>query len=721
MWQESWADGGNQPEVGPKMDTEDILQGLSEVQQQAVLHREGPMVIFAGAGSGKTRIITTRLVYLMRHGVPPRRLLAVTFTNKAAREMRERVQEMSAEAEYVQMSTFHALCARWLRSYGDRLGYGSDFAILDSADCLKLMKDILKGFPETVSRELGRPQSYLAAIEKAKRRLWLPNQLSADTAATEGLFPPYGIEIYKQYQQSMASANAMDFGDLIANMVLLLRTDMQVKQELQSRYRYIMVDEYQDTNQVQFELIQHLAEAHHNLVVVGDDDQSIYSWRGAVPENIIRFDQHYPEAKQVRLEHNYRCSGNIIAAARAVIQKNKHRADKKIWTTNAAGDPVDVVCCVDGRDEADQIVGMVREEKQRYTYPQVAIFYRTNAQSRVLEEVFKRYRIPYRIYGGMRFYDRAEIKDILAYLRLALNERDNIAFQRIVNVPTRGIGNAAQALIQEAAQREQISYLAAARLSTHVKVQKFVMIVDQLKHALVTEPLGDLVSLVMSCVDYQAYLKKKFPEQLEDKLDNVMELGTALEDYENLTAQPSLRDWLEEAALAGSENEAEGGISLMTMHLAKGLEFDRVYVAGVEETLLPHQNSMGDLAELEEERRLFYVGMTRAKQKLSLFYAQQRNFYTEQRVMKPSRFLREIPQSVVRDSGMIGSEVESSGFGGSSSPCLSFAVGDRVSHPAFGSGRVVKIEQERNKTKLFIDFADFGLRKLDGRYLKKNS
>lgn len=714
---------------------EQILAGLNEVQRQAAQHGDGPLVVFAGAGSGKTRIITSRIALLMESGVRPSEILAVTFTNKAANEMKERVQHLTPQGSAVHIGTFHSSCARWLREFAPELGFSSDFTIYDEKDSVAAIKQVMAQL-NISSAEGVAVADYRAAIGKAKTYAWLPGDAAKNADQYSKIFPKMWVEVYKRYQELLASCNAMDFGDLLLNMLLLLKRNEGVRRLLQRRYRYILVDEYQDTNPTQFELISYLVNEARNLFVVGDDDQSIYSWRGADPSNILEFRNHYQGAVKVKLEQNYRCTGHIVNAASALIRNNQMRADKTLWTANSEGDKVGFVLEHDGEMESWSVIDFIKAEKSRFVYPDIAIFYRTNAQSRQMEEVLRREKIPYRIYGSLRFYDRAEIKDILSYLRLVLNPNDDIAFNRIVNVPTRGIGPKAQADLLEEARRENISLLACARLLVDrgpvrsvVKLKAFIEIIDRLADDFKHGSLPDVVQAVLLRTDYKSYIEKKFPDQIQDKLANIHEIAAALADYAEKTENPTLSQWMQDISLAGSEDESQGGVTLMTLHSAKGLEFKRVFILGVEENLIPHSNSMNDPGDLEEERRLLYVGITRAREKLTLLSARKRRVYNNWMANRPSRFLKEIPEvhldSANQGLGGLGANsakynygVSDSQNGGSAGGAAAkhageeILVGATVTHPTYGRGVVEFLEDEFGVVKATVKFSEFGKRKV---------
>ncbi len=715
-----------------------VTTKLNPAQQQAVEHIDGPLVIFAGAGSGKTRVITERIAHLIKNGVPARSILAVTFTNKAAGEMYNRVLDKCGSSAFgCVISTFHSACARWLREFATELGFTSDFTIFDESDADSALKHILK---EVVSK------SELASILSETRRFihyvktwgWFPvdvEKMSHQLQAQRQL-PTGGVWAYKRYQEYLAQCNAMDFDDLLMNALLLMRRNERVRDILQARYRYVMVDEYQDTNRTQFELIQTLCAKHRNLCVVGDDDQSIYSWRGATPANILDFDKTYPEAKKVTLEQNYRCTSNIVDAASAMIANNRKRVAKTLFTNNPPGDSIDVMVEADGELEAHAIVAAIQTEAPRFSLADIAIFYRTNSQSRALEDALRRANIPYQIFGSVRFYDRMEIKDIVAYMRLLTNPKDDISAKRIINVPTRGIGDTAVQQVEKEAASRGLSFLDAVqvlaqegvpRLSSKLKV--FVQLHKHLQERMAGLRLDGVVDAITSVTEYHDYLKKKFPDQAEDKIDNVHELANALALYESNFPESTLQEWLQSVSLTNAADDMpSSGVSMMTLHTAKGLEYKRVFIAGVEEGLLPHRSSVDNADDCEEERRLFYVGMTRAREKLSLLCAYRRRTFDQTSYNQPSRFLREIPDKYLSGIEVAGSNSRADGYsdpytgvsydyGGSAAEDGQIETGNTVSHPTYGKGTVEHIERDFSGFKVTVHFDEFGLRKVSLHHL----
>lgn len=719
---------------------DEILSGLNEVQRQAATHRDGPLVVFAGAGSGKTRIITHRIAWLIEQGVHPWEILAVTFTNKASQEMRQRVEDLTPLGKRCLIATFHSACARWLREFAAELGYTSDFTIYDDADQMSAIKTILKEMNVKLDDQITA-QEYKQAINKMKTMAIMPNDERLGREYGD-MMPPAGVQVYRRYQEYLAGCNAMDFGDLIMNVLLLLRRNVQVRDILQRRYRYILVDEYQDTNRTQFELISRLAEKSKNLFVVGDDDQSIYSWRGAVPSNIIDFDKVYPDAKKITMEQNYRCTANIVDAANAMIGNNKYRVQKRLFTENPAGDLINYRLETDNEIEAWWVVDSIRAEQVRFDKRDIAIFYRTNSQSRMMEDALRRENIPYQIYGTVRFYDRAEIKDLMAYVRVLVNPNDDISTLRILNTPPRGIGEKAEDTVAAEAARRGIPVMKAIeamvaentpKLAPKLKV--FLDVVQKLRQPILEGPIDEALEAILGATEYVAYVQKKFPEQAIDKIENIHELGAALADFAGAYPDSTITEWLQSVTLSSEESENKGGVTMMSLHMAKGLEFPRVYIIGVEEGLLPHRNSMDDPETLEEERRLFYVGMTRAKEKLSLVGAYRRRTYNTWGANRPSRFLTEIPNQHFEPATEAETSFMKSAYGSQayasdpSGPTYDFddadghgasrqlSIGMAVKHPTYGKGNVEEILEEFGQTKAVVRFHEFGLRKVAAHHL----
>jgi DNA helicase-2/ATP-dependent DNA helicase PcrA len=708
-----------------------LLSSLSDVQRRAASHRDGPLVVFAGAGSGKTRIITHRIAWLIEQGVYPWEILAVTFTNKAAQEMKVRVDALSPYASRSLIATFHSACARWLREFAPFLGFTSDFTIYDDDDSLAAIKTIMNELNVKLDGEVT-PNEYKTAIGRCKTRGLLPGDPQL-TGGLSDMLPPVGVQIYQRYQEYLQACNAMDFGDLIMNMVLLFRRNEEVRTTLQKRYKYVLVDEYQDINQSQFELIKTIVDKHRNIFVVGDDDQSIYSWRGAVPSNIINFDKMYRDAVKITMEQNYRCSGTIVRAAGAMIANNKYRVPKEPFTDNELGDPINYRLEADNEIEAWWVIESLKSERHRFGYSDTAVFYRTNSQSRMLEDALRRENIPYQIYGTVRFYDRMEIKDLMAYLRVLVNPADDVSVRRILNVPPRGLGNKAEETIESEAIRRGVPLLKAVEAmaaesypKVGPKLYGFVATLQALRQELLSEEasIDAVLETLLERTGYIEYVTKKFPDQAQDKIENIHELGAALADFAGAYPDATLSDWLQSVTLSSSEGESQTGVTLMTLHMAKGLEFPRVYIVGLEENLLPHKNSLDDPESLEEERRLFYVGMTRAKERLSLAGAYRRRTYNNWSANQPSRFLTEIPAELFktdtevervlgRHAGLVGEpDGPQYDYGDPDGLGRPPTVGESVNHPTYGRGTVEELVDEFGVPKAVVRFAEFGLRKV---------
>ena len=705
-------------------DSSPLLGGLNEAQRRAVLHGEGPLVVFAGAGSGKTRIITTRIAWLIEQGVPPWEILAVTFTNKAAAEMKERVAALNPQSRRSLITTFHSACARWLREFAGELGFESNYTIYDDGDTRSALKNIVKNLqPE--AQTAGIAENARAFIHMAKTNGWLPADVEKRRDQLDRSIPPGGLVIYRAYQDLLASSNAMDFDDLLLNFLLLMRRNEKVRSIMQKRYRHILVDEFQDTNGTQFEIVNHLAGNHRNLFVVGDDDQSIYSWRGATPAHIIDFNHTWPDAGRVALEQNYRCTGHIIEAAAQVIARNQHRAEKTLFTENHKGDLLEFSCEADHLMEAEWVVDSILREKQRFPTDNVAVFYRTNSQSRAFEEVLTRRNVPYTIFGSLEFYARMEVKDLLAWIRLIVNPQDEVALRRVINVPARGIGQKAVERIEARARQDGVPMLDAVRRMADEgaprvgpKLRYFIDLVDALRQDLRERPPGEVLSILLEATEYQQYLQDKFPEQVLDKVDNIQELGTAMVEFEKQNPGASLEEWVQTATLnrdEGDEN-AVTGVSLMTLHMAKGLEFRRVYLVGLEEGILPHHNSLDSPAQLEEERRLFYVGLTRAREKISLLCASRRRTFNQVNYNEPSRFLQEIPAGIIQglpEEGA-GTDPDELTYTYDDQPLgpEDLRKGAMVSHPTYGRGVVSGIEHHFGQERVIVNFFEFGPRRI---------
>lgn len=643
-----------------------IYDKLNEPQREAVYHTDGPLLILAGAGSGKTRVLTHRIAYLIgERGVNPWNILAITFTNKAAEEMRQRVDNLVGfGAESVWVSTFHSACVRILRRFIDRLGYENHFTIYDTDDQKTLIKEVCRKVD--VDTKVFKERSLLSAISSAKNEMILPDEFELNAG---GDFAKMKIaKVYREYEAQMRANNALDFDDLLVKTVQLLQTQPDVLESYQERFRYIMVDEYQDTNTVQFQLVSLLAGKYKNLCVVGDDDQSIYKFRGANIRNILDFEHEFPDAKVIKLEQNYRSTGNILNAANSVIANNRGRKEKSLWTENGEGELIRLRQFDTAFDEADFIGEDIKSAvRQGGSYNDSAVLYRTNAQSRLLEEKFIAMNIPYKIVGGVNFYARREIKDLLAYLKTIDNGRDDVAVRRIINVPKRGIGLTTINRIQESATERGIGFyeaLLAPELIAGVgrsatKLDSFAALIEYFKTLAEEMNITDLLQEVIEKTGYIESLENEDKEEAKTRKENIDELISKAATYEescqDKDEKATLSGFLEEVALVAdidSLDEDQEYVVLMTLHSAKGLEFPRVYLAGMEDGLFPGYMSInaGDREELEEERRLCYVGITRAEQELTLTSARRRMVHGETQYNPMSRFVKEIPRELL-DTG----------------------------------------------------------------------
>lgn len=763
-----------------------LLDALNEPQRQAVMATDGPLLILAGAGSGKTRVLTHRTAYLIEEcGVNPYNIMAITFTNKAAGEMRERIDQMVGYgSESIWVCTFHSTCVRILRRYIDRLGFGTNFTIYDSDDQKTLMKDICKRLE--IDTKMYKEKMFLSAISSAKDELIDP--IEFETRAAGDYVKRKQAQVYREYQQALKQNNALDFDDLIMKTVELFKLDKEVLASYQDRFRYIMVDEYQDTNTAQFELIRLLALKYQNLCVVGDDDQSIYKFRGANIYNILNFEHHFPDATVIKLEQNYRSTQNILDAANAVIANNQGRKEKRLWTDNGAGDKITFEQLDTAAEEADFVARDIarRVRKGEYQYKDCAILYRTNAQSRLFEERFITANIPYKIFGGVNFYARKEVKDLLAYLKTIDNGQDDLAVRRIINIPKRGIGAASINKVALYAQEQEISFYDALCVAEQVpglgkaaaKIRPFVLFIQSMKAKAKLLSVADLLQEVIETTGYVRELEAEGTDEAEARIENIDELISKAVDYAEGEEAPTLNGFLENVALVAdidSFDENSDYVVLMTLHSAKGLEFPNVYLAGLEDGLFPSYMSItsdNSQAEIEEERRLAYVGITRAKKNLTITSARVRMVRGQTQYGKVSRFVREIPPELL--SGKIyepktkeepieqstfqkarkafrtvpsyggsgyGKEVgEGEGYGstfhsskatkpvytkvenqrdfGSAGGALSYQVGDRVRHIKFGDGEVMAIVSGGRDYEVTVDFDKVGTKKMFASFAK---
>ncbi len=698
----------------------DLLESLNPVQRQAVQHAEGPLLLLSGAGSGKTRVITHRIAYLLRHHrVSPFNLLAVTFTNKAAGEMKSRLEELVGEetTKLIWVSTFHASCARILRRDIERLGYSRSFTIYDTVDQLAVIKEILKKLQ--MREELNNPKAVLSQISKAKNDFVTP-EMYMQTA--DGYFEENIAKVYPEYQGYLRENNSLDFDDLIGLTVELFNSCPDVLQYYQGKFRYILVDEYQDTNRGQYLLVHALAKEHQNICAVGDDDQSIYSWRGADINNILDFEKDYSETTVLRLEQNYRSTQNILSAAYEVVRNNRLRKEKKLWTENSTGAPIDCYEAIDEVDEAKYVIRQIREARlQGLKHGDCVIFYRINAQSRAFEEALRGANMPYQIVGGVRFYERMEIKDLIAYLRVIVNPEDSISLRRIINVPRRGIGGTTLGKLEDFADEEQIDLFSALRrvdeistlrVAAKLKIQEFSQLIESFDPA---RPPVEIINELLDVTDYLTFLKSDNTIEAMGRVENVSEFISAAARYEGNEPEPTLSGFLELITLVADVDDMDDKsdvVTLMTLHSAKGLEFPIVFMAGVEEGSLPHQRAFADEAELEEERRLCYVGLTRARERASLSHARTRRIHGAEDYRMPSRFIEEIPpdlinhvdryetvhRPVVRSYDPDEPDIDVA-------PSFDYSVGEFVFHPKFGKGKITGISGAGQNMRVTIRFA----------------
>lgn len=727
---------------------------MNERQREAMEWTEGPELILAGAGSGKTRVLTHRIAYLIREKkVSPWNILAITFTNKAAAEMRSRVDALvESGAEAIWVATFHSSCVRILRRFIDRIGYDNHFTIYDADDQKAAMREVLKQL-QIDSKQL-RERVVLSAISAAKNEM--VDSVRYESEAKD--FQTARIaRCYRAYQDLLRKNNALDFDDLLFKTVQLFEADADVLAYYQERFRYIMVDEYQDTNSVQFRFIELLAKKYRNLCVVGDDDQSIYKFRGANIHNILNFEKAFPGAKVVKLEQNYRSSGNILEAANGVIQNNAGRKEKRLWTAAESGEKVRCRRYASAAEEAEEIAAEIKARAVGGDYGRFAVLYRTNAQSRVLEERFVAAGIPYRLVGGVNFYQRREIKDILAYLKTVANAADDLAVQRILNVPKRGIGAATVTAVSAFAAERDLRFFEALREAPAAgvagrageRIQRFVNLIGEFRKAAESCSIADLIRLVLDKSGYLEALKEEGEVEAQSRLENIDELISKAVDFARDTSDlsdradgelppdmPPLDRFLEEVALVADIDRAEEGerVTLMTLHAAKGLEFDEVYISGMEEGLFPGNRSIGDDEEMEEERRLCYVGITRAKKRLTLSSAKSRVVNGELHFHPESSFLAEIPREVLAEEGSaqgrddlraakeprrtetLFTQMKPAAFGKvfqvEHMKTLPYEVGDRVRHARFGEGSVTEIKDGKKDYEVTVDFDELGVRKM---------
>ena len=747
------ADLASPPATGDRV--EELLADLNPSQRAAVEHAGGPLLIVAGAGSGKTRVLTRRVAHLIAaRGVRPGEILAITFTNKAAGEMRSRVEALvGPRARTMWVSTFHSSCVRLLRREAARLGYSSSFTIYDSADSLRLITLVMR--EQDLDPKRNNPRVFANLISGLKNDL-IDFETYSDRAANPIERTVAGV--FRAYQTRLRRANAMDFDDLISNVVVLLQVFPDVAEHYHRRFRHVLVDEYQDTNHAQYQLVRELVGRGDDgvtpgeLCVVGDADQSIYAFRGATIRNIVEFERDYPDARTIVLEQNYRSTQTILDAANAVISRNSERRPKRLWTEAGPGTTIVGYVADDEHDEAAFVANEIDRLHDEDSLPPsgVAVFYRTNAQSRSLEEVFIRVGLPYRVVGGVRFYERREVRDAIAYLRVLINPDDDVSMRRILNVPRRGIGDRAEAWVEEFAQRERISFGAALERATEMpllaarslnSVQAFTKLLADLR-TLVEAGAGPgtVLQAALEQSGYLLELQTSTDPQDETRVENLAELESVAREFEADAPEGTLVDFLERVSLVADSDEIPdadehgGVVTLMTLHTAKGLEFPVVFLTGLEDGVFPHQRSMGNAAELEEERRLAYVGITRARERLYVSRAMVRSAWGAPTYNPPSRFLDELPGDLVRweREAPLGIAPSSGGFGATPSlvaaasrgrvgglgnrPTVVLAPGDRVTHEKFGLGTVVTVAGSGDHSEASIDFGTDGVKRLLLRY-----
>jgi DNA helicase-2/ATP-dependent DNA helicase PcrA len=729
-----------------------LLEGLNPEQESAVTHQGGPLLVVAGAGSGKTRVLTRRIAFLLaERKVEPFEILAITFTNKAAGEMKERVAALVGKrAKAIWVSTFHSACVRILRQEGTRLGFSSSYSIYDQADSVRLVTLVMRDL--NLDQKRYNPRAVAALISNAKNELLGPADYRN---ATTNHFEEIVAEVYAIYQQRLTSANAMDFDDLIMKTVEVLQKFPDARARYRTRFKHILVDEYQDTNHAQYILIRELVGTDRDgipaaeLCVVGDADQSIYGFRGATIRNILQFEEDYPDATTILLEQNYRSTQNILSAANAVISKNESRKEKNLWSDSGSGPKLSGFVAENEHHEAefvrDELFKLSNEETSKFG--ETAIFYRTNAQSRVFEEVFMRSAVPYKVVGGVRFYERKEIKDLLAYLRVLVNPSDEVSLRRIINTPKRGIGDRALDAIDEVAKRDSISFWSALATSSsnelspraNASIQAFVSMLVALQVLVeANRPPSTIAAAILEQSGLLEELRASHDPQDEVRVENLEELVAVIEEYEERAIgegeTPTLGAFLEEVSLVADADEIPEGdnhggvVTLMTLHTAKGLEFPTVFLTGMEEGVFPHSRTLGEKNELEEERRLAYVGLTRARERLYLSRAEYRSAWGAPNYNPPSRFLEEIPENLIEwnksASGFTSPPITRKKYSsppppratGKQSSGLQLSIGDRVSHDTFGLGTVIAVSGEGEKAEATINFGSYGEKRLLLRY-----
>lgn len=723
-----------------------LLDDLNPIQKKAVLETEGPLLVFAGAGSGKTRVLTYRIAYLIQEkGVPPSHIFAVTFTNKAAEEMRERVERLlGGSVKGIWISTFHSACARILRHHIEKLGYQRNFVIYDEEDQERHLKNVMKELG--LDFKMFHPRAMQSAIDQLKNEGIPPEQFQP---SYYNIFQKRLAQVYQRYQEDLKRNNGVDFGDLLLLTISLFKKFPEVLQFYQTLWHYVMVDEFQDTNLIQYQLIRQLVKSHGNICVVGDDDQSIYRWRGAEVGNILNFEKDFPGTKVITLEQNYRSTKNILQAANHMVQRNRFRKDKRLWTENPEGERITFFVAKDEKEEANFVIQKIKEYLSRNAseqpYRDVAVFYRINAQSRALEEAFVKHHIPYTMVGGLKFYERKEIKDILAYLKWLSNPSDSLSLRRIINVPPRGIGEKTLEKMELYSKDKGLSLYEGMKLSLKEewlpsfikeKILTFLQFIEELRREAQSFTLSQLTMTILTQTGYLNRLKEEGTEEALSRLENIEELLTVMEEFEEGEGGGTLEQFLEKVSLMTDidlyENK-ENRVSLMTLHCAKGLEFPVVFMVGMEEGLLPHYRRGEEIEDLEEERRLCYVGITRAKRKLYLSRAERRSTFGVGRANLPSRFLDELPLELIefeepkeeeKEREWVGIErmkeeeeiLEGEGISWHPDGFYPLKMGMKVRHPKFGEGRVRSVEGMDEEQKATILFQSVGPKRLKVKY-----
>ncbi len=731
---------------GAFLSRQTLERELNESQLEAVLHDDGPLLILAGAGSGKTRVITHRIARLVDEGLNPYKLIALTFTNKAAAEMKERTASLLGRARMdIWISTFHSACLRILRRHADRLGYPKDFTVYDAQDQTRLIKACLK--------ELGIEEKSLPARQVASFISRFKNKLKDSREAEKEINPRRDmnyIRCFRLYEKKLNEARCMDFDDLLGKTVTLLRSEEDIRGHYQNRFEYVLVDEFQDTNPAQYGLIRLILGERRNICVVGDDDQSIYQWRGADISNILNFEKDFPETKVVLLEKNYRSTKNILTGASAIVSLNPNRKEKQLWTDNSAGENIHLYTATDEMDEARYVVeNLLRLKKmENHSLNDVAVFYRTNSQSRAMEDALRREGVPYKIYGGLKFYDRREVKDILAYFRAALNPFDTVSFKRIINTPPRGLGAVTLAKLDLAAMTEgvhlsatldNLDSIVGLKPAAKKKLESFREVFSKIRALSGSLNVADAINEALGATGYMDWLAEDKNSESISRMENLTELVNAAEEFQEREGESSIMAFLDQSALqsdADNVDENEAAVKLMTVHISKGLEFPVVFVTGLEDNLFPHARSKDDPKQMQEERRLMYVAMTRAKERLFLTHAETRRIFGVAQVNRPSVFLADLPSKILHmeTSNKVTfrrPDFTSKTYKPKAAPATherkqydnvplvdGMRPGMKVRHATFQVGVIRAIEGQGEKSKITIYFPRFGEKKLMKKFAK---